>query len=108
MFSVPDKKKNSEVRCAVRFPLRLPIRIVTDEGEYDAVTENISASGILFHMDQLLPVDTVVGFLMRMPAQAFGSPEDVVVQCAGRIVRSYKSSPGSHAAAVIDDYRFSQ
>jgi hypothetical protein len=108
MFAVPEKPKNSEVRCAVRFPLRLPIRIVTEQGEFDAVTENISASGILFELDELLPVDTVVGFLMRMPAQAFGSKEDVVVQCAGRIVRSYKSSPGNHAAAVIDDYRFSQ
>jgi hypothetical protein len=108
MFAVPEKNKNVEVRCAVRFPLRLPIRIVTEEGEYDAVTENISASGILFQLDVLLPVDTPVAFLMRMPAQAFGAPEDVVVQCAGRIVRSYKSSPGTHAAAVIDDYRFSQ
>jgi PilZ domain len=43
-----ENPKIAEVRCAVRFPLTLPIRVITDNGEYEATTENISASGVLF------------------------------------------------------------
>src|SRR5271157_4794050 len=34
-----------EVRCAVRFPLALPVMLSSDKGEIAAVTRNVSASG---------------------------------------------------------------
>jgi hypothetical protein len=98
---------NQDVRCAVRFPLNLPIRVITDGGEYDATTENISASGILFRMQEGLTVPSTVEFLLKMPASVLGTEEDVVLHCLGRIVRSYEDAHEYHAAAVIDDYRFS-
>ena len=41
-----------EVRCAVRFPLVLPVVLSTDSGEVAALTRNVSASGVLFELDQ--------------------------------------------------------
>ena len=108
--TMPDSEKPpaTEVRCAVRFPLSLPIRVVTKNGEYDAVTENISASGVLFKLDKALNVDSVVEFFLKMPAQVLGTPADVVLRCAGRVVRSYGGAEDYHAAAVIDDYVFTE
>src|SRR5271170_1917749 len=97
----------AEVRCAVRFPLALPIRVITDKGEYDATTENISASGVLFRSDQDPGVDSRVEFLLKMPAAIIGAEIDVTLHCYGRVVRSYQGQRQFHAAAIIDDYLFS-
>jgi hypothetical protein len=111
LVPAPDKPGVVEVRCAVRFPLSLPIRVITDCGEYDATTENISASGVLFRLKEDLRVASPVEFLLKMPATVLGTDEDVVLHCFGRVVRSYLGTQEGghqyHAAAVIDDYRFS-
>jgi len=99
--------KIAEVRCAVRFPLSLPIWVITENGEYDATTENISASGVLFRSDMDLGVDRKVEFLLTMPADVIGAESDVTLRCFGRVVRSYEGAEQFHAAAVIDDYLFS-
>ena len=104
----PDKPGIVEVRCAVRFPLTLPIHVITDRGEYDAMTENISASGVLFSLNEELGVTSPVQFLLKMPATILGTEDDVVLHCFGRVVRSYEGAEQFHAAAVIDDYRFNQ
>ncbi len=102
-----EDPKTAEVRCAVRFPLTLPIRVITETGEYDATTENISASGVLFRSDRDLGVDRKVEFLLTMPAEVIGATSDVTLRCFGRVIRSYEGSKQFHAAAVIDDYLFS-
>ena len=107
ILPLADNPQNAEVRCAVRFPLSLPIRVITDAGEYDAMTENISASGVLFRSDEDLGVDSRVEFLLTMPAEIIGSSDDVTLHCFGRVVRSYEGPLQFHAAAIIDDYRFS-
>ncbi len=107
LVPVPDKPGVVEVRCAVRFPLSLPIRVITESGEYEATTENISASGVLFSLKEDLDVSSAVQFLLKMPAHVLGTEEDVVLHCFGRVVRSYEGAHQYHAAAVIDDYRFS-
>jgi hypothetical protein len=96
----------SDVRTAVRFPLQLPIQVVTPKGEYVAQTENVSASGVLFLGEESLEVDTEVELFLRMPAGSIGAAEDVVVQCVGRVTRcSTSATGGTHVAALIDDYR---
>src|SRR5271170_2245655 len=102
-----ENPQTAEVRCAVRFPLTLPIRVITDNGEYDATTENISASGVLFRSNQDLGVDRKVEFLLTMPAEVIGTETDVTLHCFGRVVRSYEETKQFHAAAIIDDYLFS-
>ncbi len=103
----PENPQNAEVRCAVRFPLTLPIRVISDDKEYDATTENFSASGVLFRSDEDPGVDSRVEFLLKMPAAVIGAEEDVTLHCFGRVIRSYEGRRQYHAAAIIDDYVFS-
>ena len=103
----PENPRTAEIRCAVRFPLALPIRVITENGEYDATTENISASGVLFRSNKDLGVDRPVEFLLTMPAEVIGTDSDVTLRCFGRVVRSYEGTEQFHAAAIIDDYVFS-
>jgi PilZ domain len=105
-LSVPSEP-SIELRAAVRFPLRIPISISTELGEKNAMTENISAIGILFELTEPLPVASPVSFTIKMPAEAIGAPTDVVVRCTGRVVRSTSGDSGWHVAAVIDKYYFS-
>jgi PilZ domain len=103
----PENPRTAEIRCAVRFPLTLPIRVITENGEYEATTENISASGVLFRSSQDLGVNRKVEFLLTMPAEVIGTESDVTLHCFGRVVRSYEGTEQFHAAAIIDDYLFS-
>ena len=95
-----------EVRCAVRFPLTLPVVVATSEGEVAALTRNVSANGILFELDQDLAVGLGIRFDLRMPGPILGTPHDVLVHCAGRVVRCSLSQSLHLAAATIDDYQF--
>lgn len=95
-----------EVRCAVRFPLSLPVMLSTDSEEFAAVTSNVSASGVLFITDRKVTPGAMIGFSLRMPGEILGTPRDVLVHCRGRVVRCYPSQTGYHTAATIDEYRF--
>lgn len=97
---------SQEVRCAVRFPLSLPVVLSTVSGELTALTRNVSASGVLFELDKKLEVGLDIRFSLRMPGQVLGSSHDVLVECEGRVVRCSVSSIRYLAAATIDEYRF--
>jgi hypothetical protein len=92
------------VRTAVRFPLHLDVTISWEEGKFSAVTEDVSASGILFAADPPLPVGSRIEFKLAMPAEIMGAPEDVMLHCVGRIVRHQMTAGKSMVAAVIDEY----
>jgi hypothetical protein len=100
-----------ELRAAVRFPLRVPITISTETGDLPAVTENISANGVLFELATSLAIGSIVAFTIKMPAEAMGTPTDVVLHCTGRVVRcspvTKTDVQTTHVAAVIDKYYFS-
>jgi hypothetical protein len=98
----------SELRNAVRFPLVIPVKIDAGGEQIEATTENISATGVLFVVDRPLPLKMQVRFTMKMPGEAMGTPADVVVNCGGRVVRCTTSGGCTRAAAVIDEYYFSQ
>jgi len=95
-----------EVRCAVRFPLSLPVVLSTESEEFPAATVNVSASGVLFLTDRKVTTATLIGFSLRMPGEILGTPRDVLVHCRGRVVRCFPSQTGYHTAATIDEYRF--
>jgi hypothetical protein len=97
-----------EVRCAVRFPLSLPVVVSTEDGEAAALTRNVSASGVLFSLSKALAVGKDVHFSMRMPHTVLGTPHDVLVHCTGRVVRCSKGHQEHLAAATIDEYRFAE
>ncbi|HEY3624694.1 MAG TPA: PilZ domain-containing protein [Terracidiphilus sp.] len=95
-----------EVRCAVRFPLNLPVVISTATRQYSALTSNVSASGVLFDMNSPLEIGEGIDFAMRMPGAVLGTPKDVLVHCHGRVVRCSMSQSQPQVAATIDDYQF--
>jgi len=95
-----------EVRCAVRFPLSLPVVVHAGHREHTALTRNVSASGVLFEMASALSVGVGIKFSLRMPGPVLGTPHDVLVDCRGRVVRCSKSHSQSQVAATIDEYRF--
>jgi hypothetical protein len=95
-----------DVRCAVRFPLALPVSVLRDGVTQHATTCNISASGVLLETETPFQVGESIVFSMRMPGAILGSPKDVLVECHGRVVRCSISNPLPRVAATIDDYRF--
>jgi len=97
-----------KMRGAVRFPLALPVMLSSGEKEYAAVTRNISASGVLLQLDHRLDPGQDIRFSLTMPAAALGTPHDILVHCAGRVVRCCISNNQLFAASTIDDYRFAE
>lgn len=95
-----------EVRCAVRFPLSLPVTLSIGKSEFVAQTRNVSASGVLFALDRELKVGSDIRFSLRMPGAVLGATHDVVVHCTGRVVRCSLSQHQYFAASTIDDYQF--
>jgi len=97
-----------EVRCAVRFPLALPVVLSTGEAEIVAVTRNVSASGVLFDLEDPLETGLKIRFSLRMPGGVLGTPRDVLVHCLGRVVRCSMNQRNYQAGATIDEYQFAE
>lgn len=97
-----------EVRCAVRFPLMLPVVLLSGEGEFSALTRNVSASGVLLELDRQLATGLEIRFSLRMPGTVLGTPRDVLVHCLGRVVRCSLSQNQYLAGATIDEYQFAE
>ena len=96
-----------EVRCAVRFPLSLPVELTEDKAhETPAVTRNVSANGVLLELSGPIEVGQELDFHLRMPGSVLGTPQDVLVHCRGRVVRCSISQSHYQAAATIDEYLF--
>lgn len=93
-------------RGAFRYPLRLPATVLSEGQQTEAVTADISASGVLFQLCQPLYVGQVVEFLLEIPAGTIDFVHTAAVHCRGRIVRSFWKDGSPWAAAVIDEYRF--
>ena len=105
-YSPSFKIESKGSRFSVRFPLRLPVLILSGNRELTGMTENISASGVLFRLKERLPVDAPVEFLLEISAGALFGDNTAAVHCLGRVVRSYQERSNCFAAAVIDEYRF--
>ena len=84
--------------------MRLRMLIESGPGEVEAVTENISANGLLFVSDRLPAIDSRINFRMTLPSEAMGTNKDVTVQCTGRVVRHFLENGEKKAAAVMDEY----
>jgi hypothetical protein len=96
-----------EVRCAVRFPLSLPVEMADDKKhDHPAITRNVSANGVLLELNAPIGVGEELDFHLRMPGSVLGTPQDVLVHCRGRVVRCSISQSHYQAAATIDEYHF--
>jgi hypothetical protein len=84
--------------------MKLPIEIRSGSRTVQAITENISANGVLFAGLGLPPVESHIEFTMKMPAAVMGTSSDVEIHCSGRIVRRQQTGSDGQAAAIIDEY----
>lgn len=100
------EETSTELRTSVRFPLRLPIAIKTLGEEHQAETQDISAGGVLFHLESEMKVGSPIEFRISMPAAVLGATTDVLVTGLGRVVRCNVEGKRRAIAAVIDEYRF--
>jgi PilZ domain-containing protein len=90
----------------MRFPLKLPIDVKAGDEHHEVETYNISAGGVLFHLDSEMDVGSTIEFRIALPASVLGSPADVLVSGSGRVVRCTAQGKRRAVAAVIDEYRF--
>jgi len=95
-----------DMQSAPRFPLHLSASVKTHGTAYSAETENISANGVLFAMDNDVPVGSMVDFTILLPAEVLGSRRNVQIDCRGRVVRSFEDRGRRAVGVVIDEYHF--
>ena len=101
-----EREQISEMRGAVRFPVHLPIAVRSNSEEHEAQTLDISAGGMLINIDADMTVGANIEFTISIPADVIGSPTDILVSGAGRVVRCASEKGRNSVAAVIDEYRF--
>jgi hypothetical protein len=99
-------ESQSELRGAVRFPVKLPISITIEGEQHTADTDNMSAGGVLFHLNADMEIGSSVDFQIAMPAAVLGANTDVLVTGTARVVRCSPEGGRRAVAAVIDEYRF--
>ncbi len=104
MSTLNKSVRTDPVRTAVRFPLHLDVNISWEKGKFSAVTEDVSANGILFTSEVTPPIGSRIEFTLAMPAGIMGAPEDVKLHCIGRVVRHQHTVGRNLIAAVIDEY----
>lgn len=95
-----------EMQSAPRFPLHLSASVKGQSGALTAETQNISANGVLFAMDNDVPVGSMVDFTILLPGEVVGSKKNVQIDCRGRVVRSFDDRGRRGVGVVIDEYRF--
>ncbi len=95
-----------DLQSAPRFPLHLAASVKTQGTAYLAETENISANGVLFAMDNDVPVGSIVDFSIMLPAEVVGARRNVQIDCRGRVVRSFEDRGRRGVGVVIDEYHF--
>lgn len=104
---------NSESRTGQRFPLELPITIRNQESadSEQAVTCDLSASGVYIQAKSKMHIGTTIEFEIALPAAVVGTEGDVSIRCKGRVVRMEEGDTDDHAmqngvGCVIDQYEF--
>ncbi len=100
------QRQYEDLQSAPRFPLHLSASIKSDGSAYSALTENISANGVLFAMERDVPVGSIVDFTLMLPADVMGTRQDVQVDCRGRVVRSFEDRGRRGVGVLIDEYHF--
>ena len=99
-------RRYPDMQSAVRFPIKLPISVKSKSGDSATETQNISANGVLFHVDAEMPIGSMVDFTISLPAEVVGAETDVQLDCRGRVVRNFEEAGRRGVGVVIDEYRF--
>ena len=101
----------AEARTGQRFPLELPIKIRSHDLAEQAITSDVSASGVYIQANSKMHVGTTIEFEIALPAEVVGIDSDVAFHCKGRVIRMEENAPGGDkkqngVGCVIDSYEF--
>ena len=101
-----NSSQYEDLQGAPRFPLHLSASVKSEGSAYSALTQNISANGVLFAMERDVPVGSIVDFTILLPADVLGARQNVQIDCRGRVVRSFDDRGRRGVGVVIDEYHF--
>jgi PilZ domain len=105
----PDFQERRTMR---RFDMRLPalVRLVQEknqQNEFQTETQNVSARGVFFYLDQPLPAGTPCEVTLTFPPH-ITLTDAVRVRFSARVIRVEPPLPSMRigTAAMIEDYEF--
>ena len=90
----------------MRFPLHLPLTVISNHEEHASETADISAAGVMFYLESKLDVGAPLEFSIELPPEMVGGAEPVQVKCIGRVARTFDDHGRRAVAAIIDEYIF--
>jgi hypothetical protein len=99
---------SQERRLMRRFDMRLPAVVrFEDTGDFQTETQNVSARGVFFYLDQAVPAGTELAVTLTFPPQ-ITLTDSVRVRFKARVIRVERPLPSARVgvAAVIEDYEF--
>ena len=107
------RKRQEASGRARRFPIHIPIRYRLPRSPhwFEAYTENVSRSGVLFRTEMAFEPTTALDFRLELPAVENGVGVRGEVVCKGEVVRMNEPDPAGIAptvAVVIHRYRLEQ
>ena len=86
--------------------MHLPVLLLVNGEQVEAVTVNISHNGVLLQVPHQLSSDAGLEFLLEVPKEVTLNDSTAAIHCAGHVIRSYQENGFCFVAAVIDEYRF--
>ncbi len=93
-----------------RFDMRLPATVRFDDAhEFQTETQNVSARGVFFYLDQPISTGTKLEVTLTFPPHVTLT-EAVRIRFTARVIRVEAQIPSSRVgtAAMIEDYEFLQ
>jgi PilZ domain len=107
--NTPRMQSGSEERRTMRrFDMRLPAVVrLTGDNEFQTETQNVSARGVFFYLDRLVPEGTACEVTLTFPPH-ITLTDAVRVRFSARVIRSESPLPSLRVgtAAMIEDYEF--
>lgn len=90
-----------------RFDMRLPALVRVEGSEVQTETQNVSARGVFFYLNQPVPSGTKIEVTLTFPPH-ITLTDAVRVRFSARVIRVENPLPSARigVAAMIEDYEF--
>lgn len=108
VVSGPMQQNSQERRTMRRFDMRLPAIVrLESTGEFHTETQNVSARGVFFYLDQTVASGTKLEVTLTFPPHVTLT-DAVRVRFRARVIRVERPLPSARigVAALIEDYEF--
>jgi len=97
-----EKTANNERRSGQRVPVRVPVKVRHEGGEHQALTRDLSSSGIFIYSETGMTAGSKLELVVMLPADAGMGPGGWAL-CNATVVRVEQSADkGVGVAATLD------